>query len=50
MKETKERFTTVKILNEDHDRIVSRVTHTTKIYNIVTLALDALERQEAKRK
>jgi hypothetical protein len=38
-------FMTIRIKESDHVRMTKRVTHDTKIHDIVTEALDALEKR-----
>ncbi|MGH9925917.1 MAG: hypothetical protein ACRD5B_11140 [Nitrososphaeraceae archaeon] len=42
-------FITISIRPEDHARLTKRVTYEKKIYDIVTEALDALEKEKVKK-
>jgi len=44
MKKKDKGFKTIRVKESDHDRMTSLVTHDTKIHDIVTQALDALDR------
>jgi hypothetical protein len=41
-------FVTIRIKDEDHERLTKFVTHTTKIHDVVTRAIDLLEKQNPK--